>query len=46
MVSAIKACDDSNLTYTVHPGADHGDLERVFRTDEMYDWLFKQKKKI
>ena len=46
MVDAIKQCDDTNLVYTVHPGADHGDLERVFRTDEMYDWLFKQRKKI
>lgn len=46
MVNAIKKCDDSNLIYTVHPGADHGALEKVFRTDEMYDWLFKQRKKI
>lgn len=45
MVSAIKKCDASNLIYTVHSGADHGDLEKVFRTDEMYDWLFKQTKK-
>ncbi|MFN5415683.1 MAG: prolyl oligopeptidase family serine peptidase [Flavobacteriia bacterium] len=45
MVTAIKKCDASNLIYTVHPGADHGDLEKVFRTDEMYDWLFKQTKK-
>lgn len=45
MVKAIKSCDDSNLIYTVHPGADHGDLERVFRTDEMYNWLFEKIKK-
>lgn len=44
MVNAIKAVDGSKLTYTVHPGADHGDLERVFRTDEMYNWLFMQQK--
>ncbi len=44
MVSAIKLVDASKLIYTVHPGADHGDLERVFRTDEMYNWLFLQKK--
>ncbi len=42
MVNAIKAVNESNLIYTIHPGADHGALERVFRTDEMYDWLFKQ----
>ena len=45
MVNAIKKCDASNLIYTVHAGADHGDLEKVFRTDEMYDWLFKQTKR-
>lgn len=44
MVTAIKAVDPSKLIYTIHPGADHGDLERVFRTDEMYNWLFEQKK--
>lgn len=46
MVSAIKACNGDNLIYTVHPGADHGDLERIFRTDEMYNWLFEQRKKM
>jgi predicted peptidase len=44
MVNAIKECDDSQLIYTVHPGADHGDLEKVFRTDEMYNWLFEKRK--
>lgn len=42
VVNAIKAINPLNLIYTIHPGADHGDLERVFRTDEMYEWLFKQ----
>lgn len=46
MVTAIKAVDDSKLKYTIHPGADHGDLERVFRTDEMYNWLFEQRKSL
>lgn len=41
VVKAIKDCNGgSNLTYTVHKGANHGALERVFRNDEMYDWLF------
>jgi hypothetical protein len=41
-VNAINACNGGdNLTFTVHKGADHGDLEKVFRTDEMYDWMFK-----
>jgi predicted peptidase len=42
IVKAIKACNGGeNLKYTVVKGADHGDLEKVFRTDEMYDWLFQ-----
>lgn len=42
VVNAINACNGGeNLTFTVHKGADHGDLEKVFRTDEMYDWMFK-----
>lgn len=42
MVQAIKACDGSKLIYTIVQGADHGDLERVFRSDELYNWLFSQ----
>lgn len=43
MVQAIRKCNGGkNLIYTEVNGADHGDLERVFRTDEMYDWLFSQ----
>jgi len=42
IVRAIKACNGGeNLTYTIHQGANHGALERVFRTDEMYNWLFQ-----
>ncbi len=42
MVKSIRACNGGeNLKYTVVPGANHGDLERVFRTDELYDWLFQ-----
>ena len=42
IVKAIKACNGGeNLTYTVVNGGTHGDLERVFRTDEMYNWLFQ-----
>ncbi|MES2799944.1 MAG: prolyl oligopeptidase family serine peptidase [Bacteroidota bacterium] len=47
IVRAIRACNGGeNLKYTVHPGASHGALERVFRTDEMYDWLFTFDKSI
>lgn len=42
IVKAIKDCNGGeNLKYTVVKGADHGDLEKVFRTDEMYNWLFQ-----
>lgn len=44
IVNAIRKINGSNLTYTVVRGADHGALERVFRTDEMYNWLFKHTK--
>lgn len=46
MVTAIKKCNNGkNLIYTELVGANHGALERVFRTDEMYDWLFAQIRK-
>lgn len=42
MVRSIRECNGGeNLKYTVVPGANHGDLERVFRTDELYEWLFQ-----
>ena len=45
VVNAIRACNGGeNLIFTVVDGADHGALERVFRTDEMYDFLFKYTK--
>ncbi len=47
IVNAIRNCNGGDkLKFTVVPGADHGDLERVFRTDEMYDWLFQFNKTI
>ncbi len=43
MVTAIKNCNEGkNLIYTEIPGANHGALERVFRGDDMYNWLFAQ----
>jgi predicted peptidase len=45
MATAIRKCNGGkNLIYTEIPGANHGALERVFRNDEMYDWLFAQKR--
>jgi predicted peptidase len=47
VVNAIKQCNGGEkLKYTVVPGANHGDLERVFRTDEMYNWLFQYNKAV
>lgn len=45
MVRAITECKGDKLRYTIVSGADHGALERVFRTDELYNWLFEQVKK-
>ncbi|MNY50731.1 hypothetical protein D3C86_1862590 [compost metagenome] len=43
MVSAIKNCNNGkNLIYTEIAGANHGALERIFRSDDMYNWLFSQ----
>jgi len=45
IVKAIKNCNGGeNLIYTRLPQADHGDLERMFRTDAMYKWLFQFRK--
>jgi predicted peptidase len=45
IVKAIKACNGgTNLKYTIVDGADHGDLERAFRTSEIYDWMFQYSK--
>lgn len=43
IVEAIKKVNNGkNLIYTEIPGANHGALERIFRGDEMYNWLFLQ----
>lgn len=42
IVKAIKNVNGGeNLKYSRLEGKDHGDLERIFRTDEIYDWLFQ-----
>ena len=47
IVKAIKNCNGGeNLKYTRIKGADHGDLERMFRTNELYDWLFQFTKEV
>lgn len=43
VVDAIRKCNEGkNLIYTELPGQNHGALERIFRGDEMYNWLFSQ----
>lgn len=45
MVRAIESCNDGeNLIYTEIKGANHGALEKAFRTSEIYDWMFEQVK--
>lgn len=47
IVKAIKACDGGkNLIYKEVPGASHGAMEREFRKNDMYDWLFSKSKAV
>lgn len=42
IVRAIKQCNGGKkLKFTVIDGANHGDLEKAFRTDEIYNWMFQ-----
>lgn len=41
VAEAIKKCPNSNkLKFVIDQEANHGALEKIFRTDEFYDWLF------
>ena len=45
VVDAIKKCDENaDVTITIIKGGNHGNVERLFHEDAMYDWLFKQKR--
>lgn len=45
VVDAIKKCDENaDVTLTIIKGGNHGNIERLFHEDAMYDWLFKQKR--
>ena len=45
VVDAIKKCDENaDVTLTIIKGGNHGNVERLFNEDAMYDWLFKQKR--
>lgn len=42
---AIMQCNGGeNLLYKEVPGANHGAMEILFRSDELYDWLFQHTK--
>jgi predicted peptidase len=44
LVEKIKKCNDKNLKFTIFQDGNHGILERMFRTEELYDFLIKNKK--
>ena len=45
MMKAINACNEGeNLIYKEIPGASHGAMEKMFRSDEMYNWMFEHSK--
>ena len=44
IVERIKSCDDKNVKFTIFETHDHGALERMFRTEELYDFLLTNKK--
>jgi predicted peptidase len=45
VVNAIRKCNDkANLIFSIIKGGNHGNVERLFHEDAMYDWLFKQKR--
>lgn len=47
IVKAITECEGGEkLKYTVVEGAGHGDLEKAFRTNEIYDWMFQYSKTV
>ncbi|MCO5261049.1 MAG: alpha/beta hydrolase-fold protein [Crocinitomicaceae bacterium] len=45
IVNAIKKYTDKNLIFTVDNGLNHGNMERFFRGDEIYNWLFEKVKR-
>jgi predicted peptidase len=47
IVKSITECEGGDkLKYTVVEGAGHGDLEKAFRTNEIYDWMFQYSKAV
>lgn len=45
VVDAIKKCDENaDVTLTIIKGGNHGNVERLFHENGIYDWIFKQKR--
>lgn len=44
IVNAIKKVSDKNLLFTIDNGLNHGNMERFFRGEEIYNWLFEKVK--
>jgi predicted peptidase len=41
VVAAMKKCENqSELIFTIIPGASHGSVEQLFHEDALYNWLF------
>lgn len=46
IVDAIKKCNaNAPVNFTIIKGGNHGNVERLFHEDAMYEWLFQQKRK-
>ena len=44
MIAAIKKAG-GDPKYTEYPGVGHNSWDKAYATDELYEWLLKQKKK-
>lgn len=44
MVTSIKSCNNRNIRFSIFEDHGHGDLERMFQTEELYDFLLKNQK--
>jgi len=45
VVNAIRKCNEkAKLIFSIIKGGNHGNVERLFHEDAMYDWLFEQKR--